>query len=166
MKPSSAYRLQIAMNMLMIASLPLKNKYILMKNLLVTLTITSLLFTSCNAQKADLIVYNGKVYTVNEKFDTAEAFAVKDGRIIGVGSSARIRKQFKATAEVDVAGKSVYPGFIDAHAHFFGYGESLQTADLRGTSSWQEVTQRLSQFAKTHPEGWLIGCGGETHLGE
>lgn len=130
-----------------------------MKNLFATLAIGSLLFSSCNAQQADLIVYNGKVYTVNEKFDTAEAFAVKDGKIIGVGSSTEIKKQFKAKEEVDAAGKSVYPGFIDAHAHFFGYGESLQTADLRGTNSWEEVTKRLAQFAISHPEGWLIGRG-------
>ncbi|AOM77859.1 amidohydrolase [Pedobacter steynii] len=130
-----------------------------MKNLLASLAIGSLLFCSCNAQNADLIVYNGKVYTVNDKFDTAEAFAVKDGKIIGVGSSAEIKKQFSATEEVDAAGKTVYPGFIDAHAHFFGYGESLQTADLRGTNSWKEVTSRLTEFAKTHPEGWLTGRG-------
>ncbi|SHF70632.1 amidohydrolase [Pedobacter caeni] len=130
-----------------------------MKNLLASLAIGSLLFSSCNAQKADLIVYNGKIYTVNEKFDTAEAFAVKDGKIIGVGTSAEIKKQFSSSEEIDAGGKSVYPGFIDAHAHFFGYGQSLQTADLRGTDSWEEVTQRLTEFAKTHPEGWLIGRG-------
>ncbi|MES2416777.1 MAG: amidohydrolase [Bacteroidota bacterium] len=117
------------------------------------------ILTSCSKQKADLIIYNGKIYTVNDKFDTAEAMAVKDGKIIGIGSSTEIRKQFSSTEEVDVKGKAVYPGFIDAHAHFFGYGQSLQTADLRGTTSWDDVLTTLTAFAKSHPEGWLIGQG-------
>ena len=61
--------------------------------------------------------------------------------------------------EVDAAGKAIYPGFIDAHAHFYGYGQSLQSADLRGTKSWDEVISRLNEFAKTHPDGWLTGRG-------
>lgn len=118
-----------------------------------------LLLTSCSKQKVDLIIYNGKIYTVNDKFDIAEAIAIQDGKIVAVGTNKDIRKQFNANEEVDVHGKAVYPGFIDAHAHFFGYGQSLQSADLRGTASWDEVLTRLTDFAKTHPDGWLIGRG-------
>lgn len=117
------------------------------------------IFSSCSKQKADVIVYNAKVYTVNSSFDTAEALAVKDGKILAVGTSDEIKKQFEGTEEINAEGKSVYPGFIDAHAHFYGYGQSLQTADLRETKSWEEVLQRLTDFAKTHPNGWLIGNG-------
>ncbi|RYG19538.1 MAG: amidohydrolase, partial [Chitinophagaceae bacterium] len=70
-----------------------------------------------------------------------------------------IRNKYSAAEEINAAGKAIYPGFIDAHAHFFGYGQSLQTADLRDTKSWEEVIQRLTDFAKTHPDGWLIGNG-------
>jgi predicted amidohydrolase YtcJ len=129
-----------------------------MKKLLF-LFVASLILSSCSQQKADLIIFNGKVYTVNSKFDMAEAIAVKDGKIIGVGSTADIRRQFKGTEEVDAQGKAVYPGFIDAHAHFMGYGQSLQSADLRGTESWDEVLTKLSEFAKTNTTGWLIGRG-------
>ncbi len=118
-----------------------------------------LLLTSCSKQKVDLIIYNGKIYTVNDKFDMAEAMAVQDGKIVGVGTTENIRKQFKSNEEVDVHGKAVYPGFIDAHAHFFGYGQSLQSADLKETESWEDVLKRLTEFAKTHPDGWLIGRG-------
>ncbi|WP_421938323.1 amidohydrolase [Pedobacter sp.] len=118
-----------------------------------------IIFSSCNKKQADVIVYHAKVYTVNNNFDTLEAFAVKDGRIIAVGKTEEIRRQFQAKEEINADGKSVYPGFIDAHAHFFGYGQSLQTADLRGTKSWEEVCQKLVDFAKTHPDGWLIGNG-------
>ncbi|MES2650452.1 MAG: amidohydrolase [Bacteroidota bacterium] len=118
-----------------------------------------LLLTGCSKQNVDLILYNGKIYTVNDKFEMAEAMAVKDGKIVGVGTNEDIRAQFKSKEEVDAHGKAVYPGFIDAHAHFFGYGQSLQSADLRETASWDEVLTRLTEFAKTHPDGWLIGRG-------
>ncbi|WP_443944550.1 amidohydrolase [Pedobacter sp. AW1-32] len=120
----------------------------------------ALILTSCTLKEdVDLIVYNAKVYTVNPKFDTVEAFAVKNGKIFFLGKSDQIRKKYKAKEEIDAGGQTIYPGFIDAHAHFFGYGQSLQTADLRGTKSWDEVLKRLSDFATSHPQGWLIGNG-------
>jgi predicted amidohydrolase YtcJ len=130
-----------------------------MNKLNATLLLCSMLLFSCMGKKADLIVYNAKVYTVNDKFDTVEAFAVKDGKIIELGSNADIEKVYDAPERIDAGGKAVFPGFIDAHAHFYGYGESLQTADLTGTKSWAEVCSRLTEFAKGHPEGWLIGRG-------
>lgn len=118
-----------------------------------------IVFCSCNMPKADLIIYNAKIYTVNDKFDIADAMAIKDGKILAVGNSAEIRKQFSGKEEIDAAGKTIYPGFIDAHAHFYGYGQSLQSIDLRRTKSWEEVISRLKEFAKTHPDGWLTGRG-------
>ncbi|MFD0939238.1 amidohydrolase [Pedobacter boryungensis] len=129
-----------------------------MKRILPLLALLLILF-GCSKPKADLLIYNAKIYTVNDKFDIAEAIAVKDGKILAVGSSANLRKQFGATEEIDAHGKAIYPGFIDAHAHFFGYGESLQSADLTGTTSWEDVLKRLTEFAKTHPDGWLTGRG-------
>ncbi|WP_316850290.1 amidohydrolase [Pedobacter agri] len=118
------------------------------------------LFTSCvKKEQTDLIVYNAVVYTVNNSFDTVEAFAVKNGKILATGSSKDIQTKYQAKDEINAEGKSVYPGFIDAHAHFFGYGQSLQAADLRDTKSWEEILERLAVFAKTHPDGWLIGNG-------
>jgi len=118
------------------------------------------LFTSCvKKEQTDLIVYNAVVYTVNNSFDTVEAFAVKNGKILATGSSKDIQTKYQAKDEINAEGKSVYPGFIDAHAHFFGYGQSLQAADLRDTKSWEEILDRLAVFAKTHPDGWLIGNG-------
>jgi len=120
----------------------------------------ALLFTSCTKkEEVDVMVYNAKVYTVNAGFDTVEAFAVKNGKVLSLGNTAEIRDKYSAKEEINAEGKAVYPGFIDAHAHFFGYGQSLQTADLRETKSWEEVLNRLTVFAKTHPDGWLIGNG-------
>ncbi|WP_231459086.1 MULTISPECIES: amidohydrolase [unclassified Pedobacter] len=130
-----------------------------MKSFIYALISAALLSSCGKKEQADVVVFNAKVYTVNSKFDTAQAFAVKDGKILAVGSNEEIEKQFEGKDNVDASGKTIYPGFIDAHAHFFGYGQSLQTADLRETKSWDEVLQRLVAFAKTHPEGWLIGNG-------
>ncbi|RZL50514.1 MAG: amidohydrolase [Pedobacter sp.] len=129
-----------------------------MKRLLSLIALLFLL-SGCTKPKADLVIYNAKIYTVNKKFEIAEAMAIKDGKILAVGSNADIRKQFTGNEELNANGKAVFPGFIDAHAHFFAYGESLQSADLTETKSWDEVIARLVDFAKTHPDGWLTGRG-------
>jgi len=117
------------------------------------------LFFSCNSQKqADLIVHNALVYTVDDKFSVVEAFAIKDGKILETGSSGDILKKYKGEI-LDAEGKAVYPGFIDGHSHFYGYGEGLQQADLVGTKSWEEILEKLQQFGKENSEGWLIGRG-------
>ncbi len=134
--------------------------------ILLTLSLTA----SCWFNKkiaVDLTVINAKIYTVNEKFETAEALAVKNGRIIAVGSTAEIAEKYSGKEEIDAGGKPLYPGFIDAHAHFYRYGENLQTADLVGTKSWHEIIDKVSAFSKQsgveNGDGddgkWLIGRG-------
>ena len=118
-----------------------------------------ILFAACSSKKADLVVYNAKIYTVNNSFDIVEAMAIKDGKILALGKSEDIRKEYPAKEELDGEGKVIYPGFIDAHAHFFGYAESLNNADLTETKSWDQVLQRLQEFAKNQSEGWLTGRG-------
>jgi predicted amidohydrolase YtcJ len=124
-----------------------------------TLLVSLLFLCSCTKSKVDLIIYNAKIYTVNNKFDIVEAMAIKEGKIVSVGSSTDIRKKYNSSEEVDADQKAIFPGFIDAHAHFFGYGESLQSVNLTGTKSWEEVLERTLAFAKTHPDGWLTGRG-------
>ncbi|SFH15842.1 amidohydrolase [Pontibacter chinhatensis] len=116
--------------------------------------------SSTGSEPADLIVYNGNVYTVNENFDKAEAFAVKDGKIVAVGTSEEIRGKYKAAEELDAEGKTIYPGFIDAHAHFYRYGLSLQSADLVDTESFKEVVQKVVDHRQKYPEAdWITGRG-------
>jgi len=117
-------------------------------------------FISCNQkEKADLLVFNATIYTVDSAFSTAEAMVIKDGRILATGKTAELEKQFNATEKLDAAGRFVYPGFIDAHAHFTGYGQSLQTVDLSGTNSWEECLERVKKFAVANKEGWITGRG-------
>lgn len=115
---------------------------------------------ACQSKKqADLIVYNATVYTVDSSFNTTEALAVKDGKIIATGKTADLMAQYEAKEKRDAQGKFIYPGLIDAHAHFLQYGMGLQKADLVGTTSWEEIIQKLQAFAAANPEGWIIGRG-------
>jgi predicted amidohydrolase YtcJ len=118
------------------------------------------LFCSCINQRVDLVVHHAQIYTVNESFAVAEAMAVQDGKIIAVGSNDDILKTYQADSLVDAKGAKVYPGFIDGHAHFLGYGQSLYAVDLMFASSWEEVLDRVKAFVETHPgNGWIRGRG-------
>ncbi len=119
-----------------------------------------ILLVSCNTKKkADLLVYNATIYTVDSTFSTAEAMAVKDGKILAVGKTADLEKEYESKEKIDALGKFIYPGFIDAHAHFTGYGLSLQTVNLVGTNSWDEVLERVKTFAAENKDGWITGRG-------
>ena len=113
-------------------------------------------------KQADLLLHNGKIYTVDAKFSVASAMAIKDGKIIEVGNSKRLLAAYDAAEKVDAGGKAVYPGFIDAHAHFLGYGMGLQSADLVETKSWDDILHRLQSFVNTkkiQPGQWIVGRG-------
>lgn len=105
----------------------------------------------------DLIVHNAKIYTVNDAFDTAQAMAVLNGKVIGVGNDLEILAKFTSKNTKDLKGKAVYPGFIDAHCHFTGFALDKWKAELWGTKSWDEVLARLQQYEKTAPLLWIYG---------
>ncbi|WP_127124637.1 amidohydrolase [Pseudoflavitalea rhizosphaerae] len=119
------------------------------------------LLTACNAakEKIDLLVHHATIYTVDSSFSTAEAMAIKDGKILETGSNEALLKKYEAKETLDAKGQFIYPGFIDAHAHFYSYGLGLQAADLTGTDSWQSIIDTLRSFSTSHPDGWLIGRG-------
>ncbi len=110
-------------------------------------------------QPVDLLVHHARLYTVNENFAVAEAMAVKDGKVVAVGTNAEILERFSAKTQLDAQGKPVYPGFIDAHAHFLRYGLGLTQADLVGTASWADILEKIKPYAAAHPEGWIVGRG-------
>ena len=124
--------------------------------LLNLLTINNLLSQNT---KVDLIVHNAKIYTVNDQMAMAEAFAIKDAKIVAVGTNRDILSEYTSNSTFDAEGKTILPGLIDAHAHFFNYGGSLQTVNLVGTKSWDEVVEKCQAFAQKNTEGWLIGRG-------
>ena len=126
------------------------------------------LFVSCSAKKkADLLVYNATIYTVDSSFSTTEAMVIDDGKILATGKTSDLEKEYDAKEKLDAGGKFIYPGFIDAHAHFVGYGNSLQRVNLVGTESWDEVVERTKKFIiAKEGEGsdkiktsWILGRG-------
>jgi predicted amidohydrolase YtcJ len=122
--------------------------------------VCTLALFSCHTKhrvKADLIVHHAVVYTADAKFSTVESFAVKDGRILATGKNDSILGAFEAPEMLDAKGKAIFPGFIDAHCHFYGYGRGLQEVDLVGTKSFDEIIQRLLEFRKAHPEKFKTG---------
>ena len=130
------------------------------KAILLFLLIFSLSNSSfATKQKADLLVYHCTIYTVDASFSTAEAMVIKDGKILAVGKKAVLEKSYEFKERLDAKGKFIYPGFIDAHAHFVGYGMSLQHVDLTGTNSWEEVLSKVKIFASHNKDGWITGRG-------
>ena len=111
-------------------------------------------------KQADLIIYNAKVYTVDNPFSVVSAFAVKEGKFVAVGTDDEVLSLFESPQTIDVKGKFIYPGFNDGHSHFLGYGiVTTQYADLTGTTSFEEVVFRVKQFDKKNHPQWLLGRG-------
>ncbi|MFP4526659.1 MAG: amidohydrolase [Bacteroidales bacterium] len=130
-----------------------------MKKLLFLLPVIILTFSCSKKEKADLIISNATIYTVDNEFTKAEAAAIKDGKFIAVGSSKDIQQQFSSKNEKDLKGKFVYPGFIDAHCHFYGYSMNLRKVDLVGTQSVEEIIERLKEYKEEYDPEWILGRG-------
>jgi len=125
-----------------------------------TILILCVITFSCQKkEKVDSIIINANIYTVNTNFDKAEAFAIKNGNIIDVGSSLEIQAKYAPTFINDVKGKTIIPGFIDAHCHFLGLGMQQQKVDLSGTKSFDEVIQRIVDFQKEKNVSYITGLG-------
>ncbi len=110
---------------------------------------------------ADLIVRNGRIYTVDQNRPFADAMAVKEGKVLFVGAERQVMA-YKGTATrvVDLDGRTVIPGMIDSHAHLGGLGSALRIVDLTGTTSSEEIVARVAARAKDLPPGtWVTGRG-------
>ncbi|HXO76505.1 MAG TPA: amidohydrolase family protein, partial [Puia sp.] len=132
-----------------------------LSKLLLTALLGIVLFSCRSKEAADLLIYHSKIYTVDSAFSTAGAVVVRDGKILATGTDDEIRGRYSAKEEIDGGGVMyIYPGFIDAHAHFVRYGQSLFTAALYGSASFEEVVQRVKKFADAHPgQAWILGRG-------
>ena len=112
-----------------------------------------------NSEPADLIIHNARIYTGNEGNSTAEAIAIRGDRIARVGTSAEVLPLTgPATKVIDAGRATIVPGLHDAHGHFAELGASLQTLDLRGTASYQQVVEAVRQrVAQVRPGEWILG---------
>lgn len=119
-------------------------------------------FTACDSQpKADLIIRNGTIYTVNENQPQIEVVAVIDDTIAFAGSEEGAEAWIdNQTRIMDLEGKTMTPGFIEGHAHFMGVGENKLNLNLLGVSSYEEMAQKVAEAAqKAKPGEWITGRG-------
>jgi predicted amidohydrolase YtcJ len=114
-------------------------------------------------QTPDTVLVNGKILTADERFTTAEALAIRGGRIARVGTTSEIRKSAgPGTRVIDVQGRTVIPGLIDSHMHAIRAGLSFATeVNWVGARSLAEALGRIREAARTRrPGSWLIVAGG------
>ena len=110
---------------------------------------------------ADLIITNARIYTSDDTRPVVDAIAVADGRVLFVGNaSGAMALKGTTTRVIDLGGRTVIPGMVDAHGHVAGLGDALHIVDLTGTTSYDEVVARVAARAKTTPKGqWVLGRG-------
>ncbi|MEY8021466.1 amidohydrolase [Muriicola sp. SD30] len=130
-----------------------------MKKVLFFACLAALFACETAGEPADLLLINAHIYTVNESFDTAEALAVSGGKIIAVGTNEEIQGKYQGDKVIDAGGKTVIPGLIDAHCHFYGLGLNQLKVDLVGTGSYEEVLERVKEFQDQNPSNFIQGRG-------
>lgn len=118
-------------------------------------SLAALLLATPALAAPDLIVVNGDVYTVDEEYPRAEAFAVEDGKFVAIGTEEEIRALADAETEVlDAGGRTVTPGFIDAHAHFSGDSNRLKLY-VQSRDEWAELLR--AEHERLAADDWLLG---------
>jgi predicted amidohydrolase YtcJ len=113
------------------------------------------------APRADLVLVNARIYTVNAHHPWAEALAIRDGKILAVGTSRDIaRYRGPSTQVINAHGKLVLPGFTDCHTHFLDGSFSLQQINVEDAKNLAEIQQRVKAYATAHPnDAWVLGRG-------
>ena len=116
---------------------------------------------SCQKEKlqVDSIIINANIYTVNTNFDKAEAFAIKDGKFIEIGTTKEIQGKYASETLMDAKGQVVFPGFIDAHCHFLTLGQLQQQVNLVGTTSFDDMIKRVLDFQNKNNLPYIKGRG-------
>ena len=104
----------------------------------------SLAFACTNRkQQVDQLILGATIYSMDKDSTTYSAMAISNGKIIALGEEKDFKQKYSSKEVISLHGKFIYPGFIDAHSHFYGLGESLVNADLRGIKSEEEMIQKL-----------------------
>lgn len=115
---------------------------------------------SCNSKKsASLIIHHGRIYTTDSLFTIKEAMAVKDGKILALGTNEEILNSYQSDSVIDLGGKFVFPGLIDAHCHFTGYATDMWKCNLYGTKSFTEIISMIKSYDATQQHPWIYGRG-------
>jgi len=114
----------------------------------------------------NLMLLNGRIYTMNPRLPEAEAVAIRDSKIVAVGRNSEVenvgRKNFKV---MNLEGKTVIPGLIDCHAHLLSFAYSLKRVNLEGIDSFDEALSVIKSFSgKLKSDEWLLGGGWDKNI--
>jgi len=133
-----------------------------MKQLTILLTgfcLLSFLSACNNKQKVSLIIQHATIYTADSSFSEVQAMAINNGKIIATGTDEEIMKKYSSDSTTDATGKTVFPGFIDAHCHFTGYATDMWKCNLVGTTSLDEIVNKIKAYSINAPREWIYGRG-------
>lgn len=118
------------------------------------------LLTSCyKSEKADLIVHNANIVSMDNDSTVYEAMAIKDGKIIEIGKENQILNKYAADEIIDAKTATILPGLYDAHCHFLGYGLSKMQLELYGVMSMEEIVDACKNYQQSNSEEWIVGRG-------
>ena len=120
------------------------------------------LASGCGGDTADLVVRNAHIVAMDGRGTTAQAMAVKDGRVLALGKEQEILNAHRGARVVDVKGATVYPGLIDAHSHLLGYALGLGRLNVVGTTSYKEVVAPCPRPALQRRVGFVAAVGTKT----
>lgn len=124
------------------------------------ITLTFLLFIFNFNLLAQPVIYTAKkIYTADTAFSEVECFVTEADKIIFTGSMAEAKNKFPNATNIHFKNKFIFPGFIDAHCHFYAYAKGLKECNLIGTKSEKDVVKRLKKYSKKTKSSWLIGRG-------
>src|SRR5687768_13446875 len=120
---------------------------------------------SPDASYGGTLILNGTIYLGAPDWRQVEALLVRDGRVVAAGDPDEIAKGGRNLERIDLGGAIAIPGLQDAHGHLEGLGDALETVDLRGAASLDEVVARVVERARTTPKGeWIRGRGWDQNL--
>ncbi len=131
-----------------------------MKSLKLLIIAFFCLFLASCSKNPEVIYINGKIYTLDKNNTIVEAIAVHEGRILALGKSGELTEKYKDAKVIDLKGKTVVPGFIDAEANLMEFSKQLSLLDLRNAKSVDEILSIVSERVKTSkPDEWIGGFG-------
>ncbi|MCI4669633.1 MAG: amidohydrolase [Bacteroidia bacterium] len=133
-----------------------------MKNTLLILLLPLVLLCSCGPkEKADLVIYQGQIYTANPQMPQAEAVAVAGGKIVFVGKKDRAKTYIgDDTKVIELEGKTMIPGFVESHGHLLGLGNFKRNLDLMKVNNYEELVEMVREaVTKAEPGEWILGRG-------
>lgn len=124
------------------------------------------LYMGCMPQKQpiDLLIIHAKIYTVDDDFSIADAMCIRNGKVVETGNQKTLLEKYTASEIKDAGGQYIFPGFIDAHAHFTGYALDAWKTDLTDISSFDALIEKLISVNDPNDTGWIYGRGWDQHL--